>query len=515
MARLTPREETKLRQYEDLLRQESHALIFAPLASLYARQFDFQKAVDVLRRGLGIYPNYFSARVLLARCHIALDNFDAAASELETVLGADPYNVSALGLLGDEMRNRGRLAEARDHYLKILEIESDNEEYAYKLELLNTLIEGSPFAPEAEAAVEAEAVPALGVIEVPLAPEIIEVPPAAEAVEAPPAPEAIEVAPAPPEAGFVEAVPVGEEAELAAAELEEEEAAPEEIATLTLAKIYEDQGLFVRAREIIDKVLAREPDNAGAQDARDHIETLVAGEESPTGASVVQLIRKVEAVSGLLEHDELELWEEVSAGVEEALSGFEEITVAQAVAAAAGLTSFDDFTLGRDNRAAWELDLPAVAATPGEAGAEEMDVELPLGPSFDAPAGVNVAELTARAAPGIAGEDLFSVGLGETRPAGVDRVELASVVPSRKGETGAEDFALDAGAKAAAPAKEAPGEAPGAAAGIEPEKAAARDELAVKPERYQPRRPLELEREPFEKDEDFLSWLDSIRLKEL
>ena len=41
------------------------------------------------------------------------------------------------------------------------------------------------------------------------------------------------------------------------------------------------------------------------------------------------------------------------------------------------------------------------------------------------------------------------------------------------------------------------------------------DEFAVKPERYQPRKPLELEREPFERDEDFLGWLDSIRLKEL
>jgi tetratricopeptide (TPR) repeat protein len=476
MARLTHREEAKLRQYEDLLRQEPHALIFAPLASFYARQFDFQKAIDVLRRGLAVYPNYFSAHVLLARCYIALDNFGAAAGELESVLGADPYNVSALGLLGDEMRNRGRLAEARDHYLKILEIEPDNEEYAYKLELLNTLTEGSPFAREAEVAVEE-----------------------AEAIT-PPAPEIIEVPPEPPEIEPVEAAPVLDEAELAAAEPEEAEAPPEEIATLTLAKIYEDQGLFVRAREVIDKVLAREPDNAAALEARDHIEMLVVGEESPTGASVVQLIQKVEAASGVLEEDELELWEEVSAGVEDALSGFEEITVAQAVAAAAGLRSFDDFTLGGDKLpAAWELDVPGLAPMAGEGGAEELDVELPLAPPFDAPAGVNVAELTARAAPGIAGEDLFSIGLGETRAEGVDSVELAGAVPARKGEAGAEDFPLDAGEEAPAPAAE-----------IAPE-----DELAVKPERYQPHKPLELEREPFEKDEDFLSWLDSIRLKEL
>jgi tetratricopeptide (TPR) repeat protein len=482
MARLTPREEAKLRQYEDLFGRESHALIFAPLASLYARKFEFQKAVDVLRRGLDIYPSYFSARVLLARCYIAMDDFGSAVGELENVLGADPYNVSALGLLGDEMRNRGRLAEARDHYLKILEFEPDNEEFAYKLELLNTLLEGSPFAREAEAP-EAEA-------------EIAEAP-APEIIELPPEPETVEAAPAPAEAEPEAALPLEEE--LAAVEEEEEEAAPEEIATLTLAKIYEDQGLFVSAREIIDKVLAREPDNEAAREARSHVEALIAGAESPTGASVIQLIKKVEAVSGLLERDELELWEEVSAGVEDVLSGFEEISLAQAVAAASGLSSVDDFTLQDDMRAAWELDVPGVTATAGEAGAEEMGLELPLWTDIDAPAGTNVADLTARVAPGISGEDLFDLGLGAARPEGVDKVELAGIVGASEGETGAEDFPLEAAAQPA----------------ISPEGGAAGDELSVKPERYQPRKPLEPESEPFAKDEDFLSWLDSIRLKEL
>lgn len=482
MARLTPREEAKLRQYEDLFRRESHALIFAPLASLYARKFEFQKAVDVLRRGLDIYPSYFSARVLLARCYIAMDDFGSAVGELENVLGADPYNVSALGLLGDEMRNRGHLAEARDHYLKILEFEPDNEEFAYKLELLNTLLEGSPFAREAEAP-EAEA-------------EIAEAP-APEIIELPPEPETVEAAPAPVEAEPEAALPLEEE--LAAVEEEEEEAAPEEIATLTLAKIYEDQGLFVSAREIIDKVLAREPDNEAAREARSHVEALIAGAESPTGASVIQLIKKVEAVSGLLERDELELWEEVSAGVEDVLSGFEEISLAQAVAAASGLSSVDDFTLQDDLRAAWELDVPGVTATAGEAGAEEMGLELPLWTDIDAPAGTNVADLTAQPTPGIGGEDLFDLGLGAVRPEGVDNVELAGIVGASEGETGAEDFPLEAAAEPA----------------ISPEGEAAGDELSVKPERYQPRKPLEPESEPFAKDEDFLSWLDSIRLKEL
>jgi tetratricopeptide (TPR) repeat protein len=483
MNRLNPRDAAKLRRYESLLEREPNALVFAPLASLYARQFDFQKAVVCLKQGLDIYPNYFSARVLLARCYIALDDFEFAVSELEKVLSADPYNVSALGLLGDELRNRGRLAEARDHYLKILEIEPDNEEYSYKLELLSTLIEGSPFAREAGEEAPAEA-------DVTAVPEAeIELPPTEE--------------PEPAELELVEEVDEVADVAALAVKADEEEgpATEEELATLTLARIYEDQGLFVRAKEIIEKVVAREPANASARDALGHITALIAGDDSPSGASVLKLIQKVEAVSGLLERDELEIWEEVSAGVEDALAGHEEITLAQAVAAAAGIESHDRFVIQSDQRAAWELDVPGFAAAAGEDGAEEMQLELPLTSRLDMESGINVAELAARLSPGEDGADEFDV-----RPLEVDRMEVAEAATGDAEAGGRDDFSLDLKARLGGGAEAEPAEA-----GEPP----ARDEFAVQPERYQAREPLELEREPFKKDEDFLGWLDSIRLKEL
>jgi tetratricopeptide (TPR) repeat protein len=529
MVRLSPKEKTKLRQYEELLAREPNALVFAPLASFYAREYDFAKAVDVLRRGLAVYPNYFSARVLLARCYIALDDFPAAVDELEKVLAADPYNISALGSLGDELRNRGRLAEARDHYLKILEIEPENEEYGYKLELLGTLVEGGPFArgPEVPAA-EAESV-------VPPTPEpvsVVEVTPEPEPEPEPepgPEPEPEPEAVRPTEAELPEAIPMPsaevapepvetetfslEELTVAEAEPFEEAAAAEEIATLTLAKIYEDQGLFVQAREVLDKVLAREPDNASARDALAHVDALIAGADSPTGASVIQLIHKVEAVSGILESDELELWEEASAGVEEALAGFEEITLAQAVAAAAGLKSVDSFVLQDDKRAFWEVDVAGVARAAGEGGADELAYELPLFTHLDLPEGVNVAELAAEGSPGTSGMDEFDVAPGAVATAGVDSFEVGGTVAAEAGAAGAEEVVVDLKAeiRGEKPARPPETEVPPAEA-EEPERP---DEFAVKPERYQAKKPLELEGEPFERDEDFLGWLDSIRLKEL
>jgi tetratricopeptide (TPR) repeat protein len=513
MVRLSPKEKTKLRQYEELLALEPNALVFAPLASFYAREYEFAKAVDVLRRGLAVYPNYFSARVLLAQCYIALDDFPAAVDELEKVLAADPYNISALGSLGDELRNRGRLAEARDHYLKILEIEPENEEYSYKLELLGTLVEGGPFARGPEvAAAEAEVV-------TPPTPEPAPEPepepepePTPEPEAAPPEPIPMPAPEAAAEAEEVEG-PTLEEITVAAEEPSEEAAGAEEIATLTLAKIYEDQGLFVQAREVIEKVLAREPDNASARDALADVEALIAGADSPTGASVIRLIHKVEAVSGILESDELELWEEVSAGVEEALAGFEEITLAEAVAAAAGLESVDSFVLQDDRRAFWEVDVSDVTGAAGEGGADELAYELPLFTHLDLSEGVNVAELAAESSPGTSGTDEFDVAPGAAAIAGVDSFEVAGAVASEAGAAGAEDMVVDLKAEIRGEKPARPQEAE--AAPPEVEKPERPDEFAVKPERYQPKKPLELEREPFEKDEDFLGWLDSIRLKEL
>jgi hypothetical protein len=192
--------------------------------------------------------------------------------------------------------------------------------------------------------------------------------------------------------------------------------------------------------------------------------------------------------------------------VEDALAGFEEITLAQAVAATAGLTSFDDFVLGEDRAASWELDVADVTPSPGVGGAEELDLELGLSTALDLPAGVNVADLAAQVAPGISGTDEFDITSAAAATKGVDRFDVAAAVPAEEGTTGEDDFVLDV--EAGIPfAKEEPA--------VEPADREGKDEFAVKPERYPRRKPLELAREPFEKEEDFLSWLDSIRLKEL
>ena len=136
---LSPQENAKIAKYEELLANEPNTLVFAALRSLYARQYNFERAVEVLDGGLQYFPNYFSARVLLAKCYLALNHFDAAIAELKTVIDVDPNNVSALSLLGDEYRNRGQADKARSYYERVLELDPDNEEFQYKLHLIEEI----------------------------------------------------------------------------------------------------------------------------------------------------------------------------------------------------------------------------------------------------------------------------------------------------------------------------------------------------------------------------------------
>lgn len=513
MAFLSARDEARLRQYEELLQREPKALVFAALAALYARKYDFPSAINVLVKGLQYYPNYFSARVLLAKCYIALDRFNEAVAELEKVLAADPYNISALGCYADELRNRGQLAAAREKYQKILEFDPDNEEYAYKLELLDALTEGGPFAapPPPADVVETpepkvEMAPAVTAALGPLGPDVkIELAPAVlERVldEEQVAPEVevfdlggpgVQEAPR-PESRAVPAEGVPPRGETEEISYGAEEAAPraDELATLTLAKIYEDQGLLLRARDTLVKVLERDPANVKAREAYEHVRALIASESSPTGATIIQLIKEVDACAGLMETDELELWEEVSSGVAEALTGYEEMTVAQAVAAAAGIRG-EDFFVVAGGPAGWEFELTTAEATPGITEQDAFALAAAPHPALGAEA-VEEFALGVAPSPGLFATDELELEVLKpkaVRPLAARRVNKVEETTTGPGSPDTSQASPTGGEPATTPT----------------------DDLGVKPERYRPRRPLSLEKDPFKNDEDFLGWLDSIKLQ--
>src|SRR5206468_1042895 len=80
------------------------------------------------RAGLGIHPDYISARVTLGRALLALNQLDAAQEELERVLRSAPENLAAIRGLADARYRRGHMAEALDSYRAALSLAQNDPE---------------------------------------------------------------------------------------------------------------------------------------------------------------------------------------------------------------------------------------------------------------------------------------------------------------------------------------------------------------------------------------------------
>lgn len=251
---LSPQENAKIAKYEELLANEPNTLVFAALGSLYARQYNFERAVEVLDGGLQYFPNYFSARVLLAKCYLALNLFDAAIAELEKVIEVDPNNVSALALLGDEYRNRGKTEKARAFYERVLELDPNNEEFQYKLHLIEetTRDSGAVSRTEGTALIETGSEPIVG------------------------------------------------------DESSTPDAGTTELATVTLARIYIDQGLVSKAGDILDIIIQRDPNNREAAGLREQL-GLASAEGKIAAPAAQKIAAQLEEIERIVEDDEFDI----------------------------------------------------------------------------------------------------------------------------------------------------------------------------------------------------------------
>ena len=97
--------------------------------------------------GLGRFPHYTTARLILAKAHLDDGNPDAALAELGLVLQASPEDAQAHRLTAEIHRKAGRLVEARRHLEQLVRLDAGDREARL---LLDTLAadgrpgEGSP-----------------------------------------------------------------------------------------------------------------------------------------------------------------------------------------------------------------------------------------------------------------------------------------------------------------------------------------------------------------------------------
>ena len=136
-----------IRRYEERLARDPASLAFAPLADAYRRVGRTREAIDLCRQGLGRFPHYTTARLILAKAHLDDRNPEAALAELSVILQSSPRDAQAHRMAAEIHRKAGRLQEARQHLESVVKLDAADRESRLLLETLaaeGRTSEGSP-----------------------------------------------------------------------------------------------------------------------------------------------------------------------------------------------------------------------------------------------------------------------------------------------------------------------------------------------------------------------------------
>jgi tetratricopeptide (TPR) repeat protein len=125
-----------IRRYEERLGRDPASLAFAPLADAYRKAGRTREAINLCREGLGRFPHYTTARLILAKAHLDDSNPEAALAELNLILQSSPKDAQAHRLTADIHRKAGRLEEARQYLERVVKLDAGDRESRLLLETL-------------------------------------------------------------------------------------------------------------------------------------------------------------------------------------------------------------------------------------------------------------------------------------------------------------------------------------------------------------------------------------------
>src|SRR5262245_25531432 len=98
-----------IRRYEDRMSRDPGSLAFAPLADAYRKAGRTEDAVRLCREGLVRYPEYSTARLILAKALLDAGEAEAALAETRDLLARTPADAQAHRLAAEVFRRLGRL----------------------------------------------------------------------------------------------------------------------------------------------------------------------------------------------------------------------------------------------------------------------------------------------------------------------------------------------------------------------------------------------------------------------
>ena len=146
---------SEIEKLERRYAENPHGLTFAPLAEVHRKNGDVTRALELLRVGLELHPNYIPASIVLGRCHQDLGDLPAAEEAFAHVLRLDDENVIALKSLADINERQDRLDDAERWLRRLVSVDRSNDEARHQLERIEAAKgQGGRSAPAARPEVE-------------------------------------------------------------------------------------------------------------------------------------------------------------------------------------------------------------------------------------------------------------------------------------------------------------------------------------------------------------------------
>ena len=126
-----------IRRYEERLARDPGSLAFAPLADAHRKAGRPGEAIRLCREGLERFPDYATARLILAKALVDGGDPEAALAEVRVILQGNPADAQAHRLAGDLERRAGRLPEALAHLRQAAALDPADRESRLLVEVLD------------------------------------------------------------------------------------------------------------------------------------------------------------------------------------------------------------------------------------------------------------------------------------------------------------------------------------------------------------------------------------------
>lgn len=109
-----------IEKYRAMYNRNSNSPVYAPLADSYRRVGDLKMAMQILKNGLEIFPGDIKGKVVLAKCWVDCENFEKAYDTLSPYLEKSSLNLSFLNTFFEICEALDKTEESSDVLEKIV-----------------------------------------------------------------------------------------------------------------------------------------------------------------------------------------------------------------------------------------------------------------------------------------------------------------------------------------------------------------------------------------------------------